>query len=189
MKGQDAVYVSSSPGLSPSKDRNESYETPQTLPTNLQASSPFIQQPTGNYHSQSLQAGMNQLQSPQVDRPQYNYQQAPSADAYDQDVYRQEYEKLQQRHLEQQQLLVQQQMLQHQQMIQHQQQMNAVEQAPNNHMPQRNAPVLYLHNSHSQNEYRAVTPKDSYHPYIEQFDQNRQVLAKPQSNNVSITMR
>lgn len=158
-------------------NHNQTYQQPQ--PTE----STVYQQPQYNanivYNNDPKYAQAAQQYSEQIQ--QFGFQNPPGVIERDPYLLQQEqaeleriqYQQLQQQQLQQQQLFAQQQLLQQQQL--REQQFYEQQQQMGIGGLQRNAPVMYMGNAPTNNEYYATTPRDAYHPYnsipgFEQFE-------------------
>lgn len=154
------------------------YQTNMNAAPIENSTQPLVQQQTS--HQPSPTHNLPQQPYPQIDH-QSNSGYGESLYAAQQqqaELERIQYQQLQQQQLQQQQLFAQQQLLLQQQRLQQAKQQSVdVQKVPDGLMMQRNAPVMYLHNTDNQNEYYAVTPRESFHPYsgsYEQFSNDQQ---------------
>ena len=132
------------------------YQQPQYNNNIVYNNDPKYAQAAQQYSEQIQQFG---FQNPPgvIERDPYLLQQEQA------ELERIQYQQLQQQQLQQQQLFAQQQLLQQQQL--REQQFYEQQQQMGIGGLQRNAPVMYMGNAPSNNEYYATTPREAYHPY------------------------
>lgn len=168
-----SVKLDQHPVVSKSTLRASSQYQPQDSPQHQYTveDPQSFQEKLRQYEEQQSEAQQAMIPyQPQQPRHEHesNYENPGDVNGYMQRVHADleaaQYQQLQQEQLQQQQMFVRQQMLQ-QQIDQQQRQQMQQKQAPQELTMQRNAPVMYVQNSDNPNEYYAVTPRESYHPY------------------------